>query len=81
MDISAGFELMHRELGNTIHFSVITIQVFPPSQNITILRTNFKIFLRMHFNHTMLFFKLADCYKISDTYKNLNNCPGHMLIT
>ena len=40
MDISAGFELMHRDLGNTIHFSIITIQIFPPGQNITIPKYN-----------------------------------------
>lgn len=40
MDISAGFELMHRDLGNTIHFSIIMIQVFPPSQNIMIPKYN-----------------------------------------
>ena len=29
----------------------------------------------------MIFFKLADQYKISDIYINHNNCLGQMLIT
>ena len=33
------------------------------------------------FNHTMIFFKLTDQYKISDIYINHNNCLGYMLIT
>ena len=33
------------------------------------------------FNHTMIFFKLADWEKVSDIYINHNNCLGHMLIT
>ena len=35
----------------------------------------------MRFNHTMIFYKLTDWYKISDIYINHNNCPGDMLIT
>ena len=38
-------------------------------------------FKRRRFNHTMIFFKLTDEYKISDIYINQNNCLGHMLIT
>ena len=34
----------------------------------------------MRFNHNIIFFKLADSYKISDIYINHNNCLGHMLI-
>ena len=34
----------------------------------------------MRFNHTMIFFKLTDKYKISYIYVNRNNCLGHMLI-
>ena len=33
------------------------------------------------FNHTMIFFKLIDQYKVSDIYINHNDCLGHMLIT
>ena len=32
----SGFELTYRDSGNTIHFSFFTIQVFPPTQKITI---------------------------------------------
>ena len=31
-----------------------------------------------HFNHTMIFFKLTDEYKISDIYINHSNCLGHI---
>ena len=31
-----GFELTYRDSGNTIHFSIFTMQIFPPSQKITI---------------------------------------------
>ena len=34
----------------------------------------------IRFNHTIIFFKLADSYKISDIYINHNNGQGHMLI-
>ena len=39
------------------------------------------IFQTMRSNHTMIFLKLTDSYKISDIYMNHNKCPGHMLIT
>ena len=32
-------------------------------------------------NHTMIFFKLNDRYKLSDIHVSHNNCLGHMLIT
>ena len=32
-------------------------------------------------NHTVIFFKLTDYYKINDIYINHNNWLGHMLIT
>ena len=35
----------------------------------------------MRFNHTMIFFKLTDKYKLRDIYLNHNNSLGHMLIT
>ena len=35
----------------------------------------------IRFNHTMIFSKLTDQYKISDIYINHDNCLGHMLIT
>ena len=42
---------------------------------------NYKIFETTRFNHTMIFNKLIDHYKLSDTYISHNNCPGHILIT
>ena len=35
----------------------------------------------MHFNHTMIFFKLIDFYKTSDFYINHIDCLGHILNT
>ena len=35
----------------------------------------------MRFNHTMIYFKLADEYKISDIYINHNNCLGQAIIS
>ena len=32
----------------------------------------------MRFNHTMIFFKLTDQYKINDAYINHNDCLGHI---
>ena len=33
-----GFELAYRDSGNMIHFPIFTMQIFPPSQKITILK-------------------------------------------
>ena len=33
------------------------------------------------FNHTMIFLKLTNQYKIRDIYINHNNCLGHMLFS
>ena len=35
-----GFELTSHDSGNTIHFSIFKMQVFPPSQKITISKHN-----------------------------------------
>ena len=43
-------------------------------------KKNNNILQTTSFNHTMIFFKLTNLYKISDTYINHNNCLGHMLI-
>ena len=45
------------------------------------LEKNNNIFQTTRFDHTMIFFKLNDWYKISDIYVKHNNCLGHMLIT
>ena len=37
---TTGFELMHHDSGNTIHFSIFTMQIFPPSKKITIPKYN-----------------------------------------
>ena len=36
----AKFKLTYRDLGNTTHFSISTMQIFPPSQKITIPKYN-----------------------------------------
>ena len=45
------------------------------------LDKNYNIFQTMRFNHTMIFFKLIDQYKLGDIYRSDNNCLEHMLIT
>ena len=45
------------------------------------LDKNYNIFQTTRFNHTTIFFKLTDWYKLSDIYISHNNCLGHMLIT
>ena len=45
------------------------------------LDKNYNIFLTTRFNHTIIFFKLIDKYKLSDIYINDNNWLGHKLIT
>ena len=45
------------------------------------LDKNYNIFQKIRVNHTMIFFKLTDQYKLSDIYTSHNNCLGHMLIT
>ena len=40
MTIKAGFELMYRDSGNTIHFPIFAMQIFPPSQKITTPKYN-----------------------------------------
>ena len=39
------FELMYRDLGNMIHFSIFMMQIFPRSQKITIPKCNAVSFL------------------------------------
>ena len=39
-DIVSGFQLTYCDLGNTIHFSIFMMQIFPPSQKITIPEYN-----------------------------------------
>ena len=56
-------------------------QIFLDSTKLIIIWKKKNIFQTTRFNHTMMFFKLTDYYKISDTYINYNNCLGHMLIT
>ena len=38
--VYTGFKLTYRDSGNSIHFSIFTMQVFPPSQKITIPKYN-----------------------------------------
>ena len=45
------------------------------------LDKNHNIFQTTHFNHTMIFFKLIDLYKLSDIYISHSNGLGHMLNT
>ena len=40
MELIQGFELMYRDSGNTIDFSFFTMQIFPPSLKITVLKQN-----------------------------------------
>ena len=39
---------------------------------------NYNIFETACLNHTIIFFKLTDQYKLSDIYVNYNNCLGRM---
>ena len=39
------------------------------------------IFQTTRLNHTMIFFKLIDKYKLSDIYISHDNCLGQVLIT
>ena len=45
------------------------------------LDKNYNIFQTTRFNHTMIFFKLIDQYRLSDIYISHNNCLAHMSVT
>ena len=53
--------------------------LFPMLTNNT--SKNYNIFQMTRFNHTVIFFKLINWYKLGDIYISHNNCLGHMLIT
>ena len=76
IELSSSFQLEIRLGGDAFYLKSGREELYS-----NYLDKNYNIFQTTRFNHTMIFFKLIDYYKLRDIYISHNNCLRHMFIT